>query len=325
MSRDPSIRSVRTSSIAVVGAAAVLAACAPARLATGPAPATESRVVHAASGRDVGLAALADAAARADVVFFGEQHGDPATHRAELALLAAVGARNPNVVVSLEMFERDVQGTLNAYLAGQVPESLFLATARPARRYATDYRALVELARANGWPVVAANVPRPVAAAVSRAGLAALDTLPDRTLAARELSCPRDVYFERFAKQMTSHNDSSRSATRDSAPPPPPMNVERYYESQCVKDETMAESIAGAWRRARGAVVIHYLGSFHSDHGLGTAERLRRRLPDARVLLITAIPVDDVTRADASAWAERADYIIVAPKPPNPPRPPQTP
>ena len=123
----------------------------------------------------------------ADVVFVGEQHDDPETHFAEFALLEGIGRQRHRVVLSLEMFERDVQPMLDDYLAGRMSEADFLAKSRPWDRYATDYRALVMLARARGWPVIASNVPRPIASAVSRKGLAALDTLPptSRAWAAR--------------------------------------------------------------------------------------------------------------------------------------------
>ncbi|HEX4933648.1 MAG TPA: hypothetical protein VFV33_10750, partial [Gemmatimonadaceae bacterium] len=75
-------------------AAATLAACAPVPSRTRVAPVHESRIVSSAEGRDVGYAVLADRAGNADVVFFGENHGDPATHRAELALLAEIGSRH---------------------------------------------------------------------------------------------------------------------------------------------------------------------------------------------------------------------------------------
>ena len=294
----------------------ILAACSTGvPVSTATAPRAESRVHDVAARRDRSLGELADRAARMDVVFFGEQHDDPATHRAELALLAAIGERNPNVVLSLEMFERDVQPALDAYLSGQLPESTFLARARPWPRYTTDYRALVELARARGWPVVASNVPRPLASAVSRGGLAALDTLSGnlRSMAARDLSCPRDRYFDRFAESMKGHS-AGPGASRDSAAGA--AMVQRFYEAQCVKDETMGESIAQAWRKAgSGAVVVHYNGAFHTDMGLGTAERARRRMPGARSVVITAVPVPDARAATPASYAERGDYIILAPRP----------
>src|SRR5512134_2482948 len=59
---------------------------------------------------------LADLA-RADVVLVGEQHDDPNTHRLEAAVLQGLLRRGTGITVSLEMFERDVQGVLDAYLA----------------------------------------------------------------------------------------------------------------------------------------------------------------------------------------------------------------
>jgi len=292
---------------------------APAR-GVGPAPVAESRVFDARARQYVDFGTFADAASKADVVFFGEQHDNPATHRAELALLAAVGARRSNVVVSLEMFDRDVQSVLDAYLGGQIAESVFVATSRAWPRYNTDYRALVELARAHGWIVVASNPPRRFATAVSRAGLSALDTMParDRAMVARELSCPRDKYYERFAESMKGHSSGGGPASaRDSADALAVTN--RFYEAQCVKDETMGESIAAAHARAgTGAIVLHFNGAFHTDMWLGTTARARRRMPNARALLVTAVPVDDVARTDAAAFADRADYVILTPKPPKP-------
>src|SRR5690606_17191827 len=144
---------------------------------------------------------LADLAT-ADVVFVGEQHDDPNTHRLEVAILEGLKQRKVAPVVSLEMFERDVQSVLDAYLSGSASEEEVLKTARPWPRYKTDYRGLVELAKANGWPVIAANVPRRIAAAVAKAGSDAVGQLPadDRALVAKELECAEDAYFERFAK-----------------------------------------------------------------------------------------------------------------------------
>src|SRR4051812_5249570 len=115
--------------------------------------------------------------ARADVVLVGEQHDDPNTHRLEAALLEGLLRRRAAVVVSLEMFERDVQPALEGYLAGRSGEEEFLKTSRPWPRYATDYRPLIELAKAQAWPVIAANVPRRYASEIAKAGLEPLTSL----------------------------------------------------------------------------------------------------------------------------------------------------
>lgn len=286
-----------------------------------PAPAPESRYYASVARRDVSFQAMMREASKADVIFFGEQHDDPATHRAELAVLAALGNGSRPVVLSLEMFERDVQGVLDDYLAGRIGEADFLARSRPWERYTTDYRALVELARARGWPVVASNIPRRIASAVSRKGLAVLDTLAatERAFAARENLCPRDAYYERFAETMKGHGAGGGPPTAADSAAMRAM-TDRFYEAQCVKDEAMAESIVAARARVAGAVVLHVDGAFHSDFGLGTAARVERRDPGARTVVLTAIPVDDPAKAAPADHAERGDYVIVTRKPPAAPK-----
>jgi len=117
---------------------------------------------------------------KADVVLIGEQHDDRNTHRLELAVLEGLMRRRGQLTLSLEMFERDAQQPLSAYLAGNLGEDEFLQQSRPWPRYATDYRPMIEFARAHGWPVIAANVPFSTAGyhLVIGAGISGLTTAP---------------------------------------------------------------------------------------------------------------------------------------------------
>ncbi|HZJ70559.1 MAG TPA: ChaN family lipoprotein, partial [Planctomycetota bacterium] len=68
------------------------------------------------SGSLLSFDALLDAAASADVVFLGESHTDETTHRVELAVYEGLLARRGGqVVLALEMFERDAQPALDDY------------------------------------------------------------------------------------------------------------------------------------------------------------------------------------------------------------------
>lgn len=260
---------------------------------------------------------LADLAG-ADIVFVGEQHDNPNTHRLEHALLDGLRRRRVTVTLSLEMFERDVQSTLDKYLAGSISEAEFLEDARPWPRYASDYRPLVELAKAQGWSVIAANVPRRYAADVAKTGKAALDRLSDtdRQHAARDLECPRDAYFERFAAAMGGHTGTAKpsgtASPTENSKRADPATTDRYYWSQCVKDETMAESIANAVRRTdRRGPVVHVNGAFHSDFGAGAAERTRRRLTGHRVTVVSILPVTDIDAvAPAGEDLKRAEFLV---------------
>jgi uncharacterized iron-regulated protein len=252
---------------------------------------------------------LADIA-RADVVFVGEQHDDANTHRLEAAMLDGLRRRRVTLTLSLEMFERDTQGDLDTYLSGGIDEDEFLKASRPWPRYATDYRVLVEMAKANGWPMIAANVPRRYASSVAKTGLTALDTLSatERSWVAGDLRCPRDSYFDRFAATMSGHAGSGSPKV---APEEEQRTTERYYFSQCVKDETMAEAIASGFDQYNRKLVVHVNGAFHSDFGQGTAERVRRRLNGRRVAVVSVLPVKDLdVLAPAREDLARADYLV---------------
>ena len=202
------------------------------------------------------------------------------------------------------MFERDAQRRLDLYLQGVIDEAHFLAGARPWGNYREHYRPVIELAKQRGLDVLAANVYRPIAARVARQGLVAAKGDP---WAAVEVEAePTGAYFERFARVMGQEPDPGNE------------RLARVYAAQAVKDDTMAESIA-EYLAARGAdapLVVHWCGKFHSDHGLGTVERLLRRRPDLRIAVVTTLsgeatrPLDDDERASAA-------FVLRVPVPPE--------
>jgi uncharacterized iron-regulated protein len=254
---------------------------------------------------------------RAEIVLVGEQHDDRNTHRLELALLEGLMRRRGQLTVSLEMFERDAQQALAAYVAGELSEEEFLKQSRPWPRYNSDYRPLVEFARAHGWAVIASNVPRRLAGQVAKEGLGAIEELSpeERGYVAGSITCPDDDYRERFVESMNEHpipgteqmGADERKALDD-----------RYYFAQCVKDETMAEAIASAHGPGH-PLIVHYTGAFHSDYGLGTTERLKRRLKKARVVTISVLPVEDLdTLKPGKDDRKRADYLVYTLKPRSP-------
>eukprot|EP00966_Prymnesium_polylepis_P309848 7159234-Prymnesium_polylepis.1 len=66
------------------------------------------------------------------------------------------------------MFEADVQPIVDEYVSGFIREEDFLMDARPWANYEQDYRGLVEFAKREALPVVAANAPRRYVGAVGR-------------------------------------------------------------------------------------------------------------------------------------------------------------
>lgn len=279
---------------------------------------TPHRVYESRKKRFADFESMLADVAKSDVVFLGEEHDDPGTHRLERAALEGIGRRRPNVVLAMEMFERDVQAKLDDYLAGKIGEEEFVKTSRPWPKYTTDYRPMVEFAKAKGWPVIAGNVPRKWASLVGRKGLAGLDSLgaADRANVATTLNCPKDKYYDRFKTTMGDMSGHGQKLTAEQVD----AMVMRFYEAQCVKDETMGEAIANARAKYPDAIIVHVNGSFHSDFAQGTADRAQSRMPNARISVVSFVPAADLDTVDGKKIRKQGNYIVYTLKPPTPPK-----
>jgi uncharacterized iron-regulated protein len=275
------------------------------------------RVFDSSRGQFGDFEAMLADVGRADVVFVGEQHDDANTHRLELAVLQGLARRRDHIILALEMFERDVQEPLDHFSMGHLTDEEFRKASRPWPAYATDYKPLVDFAIARNWPVVASNVPRSFASQVAASGLDVLQTKSpeEQKWFARDLSCPTDDdYFKRFTEAMGGHPMGTPAASSTAASTAR-QKLERTYLAQCLKDETMAESVAGAWQA--GAIggprplVVHVNGAFHSDFTEGTAARTVRRLPGKRIAVMSILPVEDLDKlAPDATERKRADYLV---------------
>ncbi len=240
----------------------------------------------------------------ADVIALGEEHMTPAVHRRHHELLRALHEKRPQMVIAMEMFERDVQGVLDRYLAGEIDEATFLAEARPWPHYARDYRPVIEFAKEKGLPVLAANAPRELARKAGREGAAAVAGNPH---VARKTSAPEDAYWQAFQDSMKGHEGMFG-----------PDGMKRFYEAQCLKDDTMAESIVDHLRVARvngkDPLAVLICGKFHSDRGLGTVARVKSRMPelDVRVFTVQSLP----TGIYRTANGDGAYTIVIGDKEP---------
>jgi len=251
----------------------------------------------------VSIAEAADALALADVVFLGEQHDSAEGHAVQLALTKAIAERRGRIVLSMEMLERDSQRLVDMYLEGEIDQATFRSTARLWPNYQAHYEPAVEFARAGGHDVLAANVYRPIASRVAREGV---DSALGDIWAATTVDASPGEYRDRFDAVMSGHGDVD------------PERMDRFFAAQCIKDDTMAESISRRIASEAGAppVVIHWNGRFHSDYGLGTVERLRSRLPDLNIAVVSMLTDVQLSRSLAEDALNQGHYIILVQAPP---------
>jgi uncharacterized iron-regulated protein len=275
--------------------------------------------VYRSDGTEAVLADILDAMDGVEVVLVGEEHGNRVGHALEELLVSGALERfrtSPRwVTLSLEMFERDVQHVLDEYLAGEISESHFLESARPWDGYAVRYRPLVELARAEGLPVVAANAPRRYVNRVTREGpesLEALGPLARFYLPPLPYPGPSDAYRAEWDAIMAAAMRAAAEAHGDSSEVREYAGSENALQAQALWDASMGHAIAEALSVSPGRLVLHFAGSFHVERGTGIAERIEDYRPGTRVLSVVMTRFE----GDAPSWDEAAhrglgDFIIL--------------
>lgn len=294
--------------------------------------------VYDRSGAVTDLSAIVEAVRGDDVLLVGEEHDDMVGHAFETLLLIEVvrrigsgdGSGRP-VVLSLEMFERDVQYVVDEYLAGQITEAHFLRSARPWDDYDARYRPLVEHARAFGIPLVAANAPRRYVNRVTNEGPESLEALSEearRFLPPLPYPGPSTRYRAEWDALMTeamlgisagadsaSEEEGEGSPEEEAAPAPrAELNPNAIY-SQALWDASMGHAISDALVDHLGGFVVHFVGSFHVANGTGIPERIADYRPGTRVTTVVMTKVDDIDAWSQEEHGSLADYVVLTRKP----------
>lgn len=253
--------------------------------------------------------ALAAGIRWADIVIVGEQHDDANAHLVQQAVVAETIAAWPGSAVSLEMLERDEQPVVDAYLRGEITKDEFVDRTE-SRNWASKgswdgfYQPVIESARRNHCPVVAANAPREFVRMARTEGYDALAALPaeQRALFSLPERDPPDTYRTRFKDFMTGDGD-----------PPADERVDEVLRSQRLWDATMADSVVRAMRELPArAKVVHLVGQFHSEYDGGLVSEIQARAPLTRVLTVTvqkgesrSLRAEDRGKADVVVYGVR--------------------
>ncbi len=260
-------------------------------------------------GKEASVNDIFSAMKDVDVVFIGENHDDPVAHHLETVLFKGAGesykSQRP-VVLSLEMFESDVQVVLDEYLTGLITEAQFMSNSRPWGNYKVDYRAMVEYARENKLAVVAANAPRRYVNRVSRLGRSSLNELSPQAkswLPPLPYSEPSQPYADKFINLMTQNGASNpnHQITKDSS----------ILASQSLWDASMAYSISKALEQKKNALVVHVNGGFHSEEKMGIPEHLLRYRKGTRVLVVTIKSGEGFPNFDVDKMGRLGDFVIL--------------
>jgi uncharacterized iron-regulated protein len=238
-------------------------------------------------------------AAKANVVFFGEEHNDSAGHYMEKIIFQALHKQYGNdLALSLEMFEEDNQVALNDYLAGFIPEDRFAKDVRLWSNY-KDYRPLIEYAKQNKIHVIAANPPRRYVSMVSRRGMHSLDSLSSGSKKFLP-PLPYDTLTGRYREKFM---ETMKESPGGGSP--------NIYYSQSLWDAGMSYSIYTYWKKNKSKKIFHCVGRFHCDEKLGTLAQLQKRKAGLKILNISSFSDASFSNPDWEKFSGLGDYIIM--------------
>ena len=230
---------------------------------------------------------------KTEVVLFGEFHDNPICHWLQLELTKEIAAKR-QVVLGAEMIEADNQRQLNDYLSGKITQKQLDSTARLWPNYKTDYKPLVDFAKASKLPFIATNIPRRYASMVHKKGFEILETLTDEEktwIAPQPIAYDKDLPgYTEMMKMMGEHTS---------------INMPK---AQASKDATMAYFITKNLQP--NSVFIHFNGSFHSDNFDGINWYLRKYQPEIKIVTISTVEQNQLKKLE-NEHLNKADFILV--------------
>lgn len=231
-------------------------------------------ILHLATGYYVTEEQMLAVATDARIVYVGETHDNPASHRLELTVLRAMAERHPDgIALGMEMFTPDQQPVLDRWVKGELTEKEFIKLSRWHDQWRMDfeyYRPLLEFARQRGIPVIGLNAPKRLVKAATQNRLEELSEEDRQLLPEIDMADPYHHAFTTAIFGGHGHGDGG---------------MDGFRRVQSLWDESMAESIVRFLKSPQGknrrmAVVA---GGNHVRHGFGIPRRVFRRLPTSYV------------------------------------------
>jgi uncharacterized iron-regulated protein len=217
---------------------------------------------------------LAVEARRLEVLLLGEIHTSAADHLWQLESLETLQRTGVPLSLGLEMVPAPRQPVLDRFSAGRIDEATFLREVGWSDVWGHDpalYLPLLRWARRQGVPLLALNAEPELVRRVRREGLAAVPAAQRQ-----EIGDPAPVgpaYRQRLTAAWRGHN-ASLPAPGMALTEAQTVDLERFIDSQRLRDRAMAERLAAARRRDPQRLVVALVGRGHLEGGDGVPRQL---------------------------------------------------
>lgn len=215
-------------------------------------------------------ARLRSAAPGLEALLLGEIHTSAADHAWQLASLEAVSQQRPRLSLGLEMIPAARQAVLDRYSAGELDEAALLRQVGWVEVWGHDaelYLPLLRWARQRDVPLLALNAEPELVRRVRRQGLAAIPPAQREGISTPLPAGP--AYRQRLEAAWRGHGGGNGPLNAAQAD-----DLQRFIDSQLLRDRAMAERIAAARRRDPGRLVVALIGRGHLEDGDGVPRQL---------------------------------------------------
>ena len=268
------------------------------------------------SGAVIRQTPLFDRLATQPIVLLGEVHDNQFHHQWQHSMLAALHARNPNIVVGLEMLPRRVQSVLDDWRQGKLDEAAFVEQSQWAELWGYDvnlYLPLLQFARLHRLPTIALNIDRQLVSKVGAGGWHSLDVsermgLSDPAPASDDYRLRLgELYAYKLSLYAHGEQDSASEGEADLEEVMQSEAFSNFVDAQLTWDRAMAEALASAHRKDPDAQVVGIIGRGHLEYRQGIAHQLA----DLGIEAVEVLLPVDLDEACAPQSADLADAVFV--------------
>lgn len=234
------------------------------------------QIIHLPTGTLVSMTQMLAVAGDVRIVYVGETHDNPASHRLELQTLQSLDDRHPGrQSLGMEMLVRSQQPALDRWVAGELDEKNFLKESRWYENWNMDfayYRDLLNFARVRKIPIIALDAEKKLVKSLH-------SRTPEQLSPTEQAQLPELDLADPYQRGMSTaiFGDPSHGE----------LLLDGFMRAQTVRDETMAES---AYRyltspAGEGKHLLVVAGEYHVRNGFGIPRRVFRRLFASYVII----------------------------------------
>jgi uncharacterized iron-regulated protein len=251
------------------------------------------QIIRIRDGRHTSFQNMVEEISSARAIFIGEQHDIPAHHKTELDVIQALHAKGRPLAIGLEMFRKEDQDVLDAWVSGRMPEKDFVPVFLENWGYGWDlYRDIFLYARKEKISLIGLNIPREITRKVGRTGFLSLSD-EERKQLPPGITCELD---ERYMEQLiqvfrfkVAHGKS----------------FDHFCEAQVLWDQAMAWYLSQYVHDNPDRTVVVLAGSIHAWK-YGIPRQWQRYTSEEQKVIMTDLPgPHDQINAD------EADYLVL--------------